>query len=63
MLFRSMRLNAEIHKASNAPDMKERFDQLGFIMTLSTPEEVDAAIKRDLARAAKLVKDAAIPVE
>ena len=58
-----MRLNAEIHKASNAPDMKERFDQLGFIMTLSTPEEVDAAIKRDLARAAKLVKDAAIPVE
>lgn len=57
------RLNTEIHKASNAPDMRERFDQLGFIMTLSTPEEVDAAIKRDLARAAKLVKDAGIPVE
>ncbi|MSQ52056.1 MAG: hypothetical protein EXR28_09220 [Betaproteobacteria bacterium] len=57
------RLNAEIHKASTAPDMKERFDQLGFIMTLSTPEEVDQAIKRDLVRAAKLVKDAGIPVE
>ncbi|MFM9967755.1 MAG: Bug family tripartite tricarboxylate transporter substrate binding protein [Burkholderiales bacterium] len=57
------RLNAEIHKASNAPDMKERFDQLGFIMTLSTPEELDAAMKRDLVRAAKLVKDAGIPIE
>ncbi len=57
------RLNAEIHKASTAPDMKERFDQLGFIMTLSTPEEVDQVLKRDLARAAKLVKDAGIPVE
>jgi tripartite-type tricarboxylate transporter receptor subunit TctC len=57
------RLNAEIHKASLAPDMKERFDQLGFIMNLSTPEELDAALKRDLPRAAKLVKDAGIPVE
>jgi tripartite-type tricarboxylate transporter receptor subunit TctC len=57
------RLNAEIHKASSAPDMKERFDQLGFIMTLSTPEELDAVLKRDLPRAAKLVKDAGIPVE
>ena len=58
-----LRLNTEIHKASTAPDMKERFDQLGFIMTLSTPEEVDQAIKRDLVRAAKVVKDAGIPVE
>ena len=57
------RLNTEIHKASNAPDMKERFDQLGFIMTLSTPEELDAVLKRDLPRAAKIVKDAAIPIE
>jgi tripartite-type tricarboxylate transporter receptor subunit TctC len=57
------RLNAEIHKASTAPDMKERFDQLGFIMTLSTPEEVDQVLRRDLVRAAKLVKDAGIPVE
>jgi len=57
------RLNAEIHKASTAPDMKERFDQLGFIMTLSTPEELDAVLKRDLPRAAKLVKDAGIPIE
>ena len=57
------RLNSEIHKASTAPDMKERFDQLGFIMTLSTPEELDAVLKRDLPRAAKLVRDAGIPVE
>jgi tripartite-type tricarboxylate transporter receptor subunit TctC len=57
------RLNAEIHKASLAPDMKERFDQLGFIMNLSTPEELDATLKRDLPRAAKIVKDAGVPVE
>jgi tripartite-type tricarboxylate transporter receptor subunit TctC len=57
------RLNAEIHKASTAPDMKERFDQLGFIMTLSTPEELDAAVRRDLPRSAKLVQDAGIPIE
>ncbi len=57
------RLNTEIHKASTAPDMKERFDQLGFIMTLSTPEELAESVKLDLSRAAKLVKDAGIPVE
>ncbi len=57
------RLNVEIHKASTAPDMKERFDQLGFIMTLSTPEELAESVKLDLSRAAKLVKDAGIPVE
>lgn len=58
-----LRLNEEIQKASTAPDMKERFDQLGFIMTLSTPEELGDTVKLDLVRAAKLVKDAAIPVE
>jgi tripartite-type tricarboxylate transporter receptor subunit TctC len=57
------RLNAEIVKAIKTPDMRERFAQQGADPIGNTPEESAAVIKRDLAKWAKVVKDANIKLD
>ena len=57
------RLNAEIIKAINQPDVLSRMDALGLVVTTSTPEELGAELKRDLERTAKIVKAAGIQPE
>ncbi len=57
------RLNAEIVKAINTSDMRQRLAQQGADPIGNTPEEFSAVIKRDLAKWAKVVKDANIKLD
>jgi tripartite-type tricarboxylate transporter receptor subunit TctC len=57
------RLNAEIVKAIKTQDMRERLAQQGADPVGNTPEDFAAVIKRDLAKWAKVVKDANIKLD
>ncbi len=57
------RLNAEIRKALAQPDVREKLVQQGFTVQGSTPEELGAATKEQLARYGKLMKEAGIKAE
>jgi tripartite-type tricarboxylate transporter receptor subunit TctC len=54
------RLNAEIVKAIGTPEVQERFIGQGLDPVASTADEFSALIKSDLAKWAKIVKDAGI---
>ena len=54
------RLNAEVVKALAAPDVKERFLQLGVDPWTMKPAEFDAYIRTEIVSNAKLVKDAGL---
>ena len=56
------RLNLEIVRVLNRPDVKERFVAAGLEIVGSTPEEFAAAIRADTARLSKVIKDAGIKV-
>jgi len=51
------RLNQEIVKLLQSPEIKERFNALGAEVTPSTPEQLAALVKSDLTRWSKIVKD------
>ena len=57
------RLNLEIRRVLERDDVKEKFFNLGSETAGSTPEQFGAAIKSEMARIAKLVKDAGIREE
>jgi len=57
------RLNADIIRAINAPDVREKFAAVGFETQTSTPEEFAQMIEREIARMAKLVREAGIKAE
>ena len=57
------RLNTEIVKAIKTQDMRERLAQQGADPVGNTPEDFAAVIKRDLAKWAKVVKDAGIKLD
>jgi tripartite-type tricarboxylate transporter receptor subunit TctC len=58
------RLNAEILKALNAPEVQERLvTQGGNEIVVGTPEDLASLIKSDLQKYAKLVRDANIPAQ
>jgi tripartite-type tricarboxylate transporter receptor subunit TctC len=57
------RLNAEVVKAVKTQDMRERLAQQGAEAIGNTPEDFAAIIKRDLAKWAKVVKDANIKLD
>jgi tripartite-type tricarboxylate transporter receptor subunit TctC len=57
------RLNQELVKALNRADTKQRLGDLGIEVIASTPEETLASMKNDIARTAKLIKDAGIRAE
>ena len=51
------KLQQEIVKLLQAPEIKERFNALGAEVTPSTPEQLAALVRSDLARWSKIVKD------
>ena len=52
-----------VSKALTAPDLLERLRVTGNEPVGSTPEDFDARFKADLAKFAKIVKDAKVPMQ
>ena len=57
------RLNAEIKKAAATPDVKAKLSDLGFGAVASSPDEFGDRIKFEIAKWAKVIKDANIKVD
>jgi tripartite-type tricarboxylate transporter receptor subunit TctC len=57
------RLNAEIVKIINAPDVRKRLIDLGFVPVGNTPQEFTEIIKFQVGKWSKIVKDAGIRAE
>jgi tripartite-type tricarboxylate transporter receptor subunit TctC len=58
------KLNADVNRAQDIPDVKERMDQLGADdARTNTPEAFTAMVNADLVRFAKVVKAAGIRIE
>ena len=57
------RLHSEILKALKEPDLRERFASLGATPVGSTPEELGAHVRAELARWTKVIKAGNITVE
>jgi tripartite-type tricarboxylate transporter receptor subunit TctC len=58
------RLHAEVNKAMQAPGTRERLVENGFDGTITgTPEAFAAMVRADIARYAKLVKDASLQID
>jgi tripartite-type tricarboxylate transporter receptor subunit TctC len=56
-------LNREVARALKAPDVREAAAGFGFELYGNTPEEFAQAIKSDLARVSKVIRDAGIRPE
>src|SRR5262245_13447771 len=54
------KLNAEINKAINRPDMKEAWDKQGAVPLVMSPAEFDAYLRKDIDKWAKVVKAAGL---
>jgi tripartite-type tricarboxylate transporter receptor subunit TctC len=54
------RLNQEFLKVLGRPELRERFAALGTVAVGSTPEQLTAAMKADIATLGKLIRDAGI---
>ena len=57
------RLNAEIVKALNSPDVKEQFISRGLLPIGNTPEQFDAYIRTEMSKWSKIIKEAGIKVD
>ena len=57
------RLNAEVAKATSAPDVRDKLVAQGFIVRASSPEELARSTREQLERYAKLFKQAGIKVD
>ena len=57
------RLNTEVRKALDSPEVKERLDALGTDIAPTTPDELDRIVVRELKENAVLVKEAGIKVQ
>jgi tripartite-type tricarboxylate transporter receptor subunit TctC len=57
------KLNAEIKRAVEQPDVKDKLAVLGFQPVLNTPEEFSARIRKEMAKWEKVVHDAKIRIE
>ena len=53
-------VNRETVRALQAPEVKERFAQLGFVIIGNTPEEFSAVVKREIEKFRKIVKESGI---
>ena len=53
----------EIARVLSGPDIKEKFASIGVEPATWSPEQVTAAIKQDIARFGKLIKEAGIRAE
>lgn len=56
------KLNAEVIKAMNAPEARQRIEAAGYNIVGSTPAELDTFIKAEIVRWAKVVKDSGATV-
>lgn len=54
------RLNEEIVKAVNAPEIREQFENAGLEIIANSPEEFAAFIQADMAKMGKVIRDAGI---
>jgi tripartite-type tricarboxylate transporter receptor subunit TctC len=54
------RLNQEIVRAINVPDVKEKFANIGIETVGSSPQDLTAAMKSEIARMGKVIKEAGI---
>ncbi len=57
------RLNAEVRKALESPEVKERLSALGTDIAPSTPADFDKKVARELVENAELVKKAGIKIQ
>ena len=57
------RLNAEANKALQAPDVRDKLIAQGMYPVGTTPEQFDAHIRSEMAKYAKVIKEAGIKVE
>lgn len=57
------KINADMAKALNSPDLRQRLFQQGVDATPNSPEEFAALIKSETVKWAKVVKDAGIPAQ
>ena len=58
-----MKLNGEVVRALKLPDVIARFNSLGFETQSSTPEELGAFTRSEIAEYARLIKEIGIPQE
>ena len=57
------KLNAEINKAINRPDVKDAWDKQGAVALVMTPAEFDAYLRKDIEKWADVVKVSGAKVE
>jgi tripartite-type tricarboxylate transporter receptor subunit TctC len=57
------RLNAETVKAMNSPEIKERLERQGALVTTNTPEQFSAFIKSEIVKWGKMVEASGAKVE
>ncbi len=57
------KLNAEFVKAMRAPEVKARFEASGYEIVGSTPAQLDALLRSEIARWGKVVKDAGVRID
>jgi tripartite-type tricarboxylate transporter receptor subunit TctC len=57
------KLNAEIVRALNAPDVKEGFISRGLVPVGNTPAQFDAFIRAEMAKWSKIIKEAGIKAD
>jgi len=58
-----MLLNDRIAKAMHAPDLQQRFRELGYDVIASSPEELGAHLKKEAAKWGKVIKERGMKVE
>ena len=54
------RLNRELVRVLNLPDVKEKFSNVGMETVGSTPAHLNATMKSEIARLGKVIRDAGI---
>lgn len=57
------KLNAEIARILKLPDMRDRVQGMGFDLVASTPEQFAAVLQADVAKFAKVVKEAGVKAD
>jgi tripartite-type tricarboxylate transporter receptor subunit TctC len=55
-----VKLNAIVKRMGSQPDVQQRFAEIGMTTSSSSPEELDAYIRSETAKWAKVIKDAGI---